>query len=224
MQMPIHIPLHFSDRQAAEEFANSTTHGIGLLLSMVGGGTLLLAAGQRMNGVLFAGCAVYAATLVALYLASTLSHVYHRSPQKRLLRMLDQGCIYLLIAGSFTPFALAYLSAGSWKFLLAGIWITAIGGFLSKVVWAHRVDSVSVWVYVLLGWMPATATKPIMETVPVDCLLWVGAGGLCYMIGTLFLTCDTKVRYFHAVWHLFVIAGSICHYVVTLRYVVPHGA
>ena len=210
--------------EAAEELANSITHGAGLLLSIVGGCALLLAADGRVNGTVFAGCAIYSLTLVALYLASTLSHVFHRSPRKRLLRMLDQGCIYLLIAGSFTPFALAYLASGGWLLLLATMWVIAIAGFVSKMVWAHRVDSVSMWVYLALGWMPILAARPIVSAVPLECLFWIMAGGLSYTIGTVFLTLDERVPYFHAVWHLFVIAGSICHYVVISQFVVPGAA
>ena len=135
--------------------------------------------------------------------------------------MLDQGCIYLLIAGTFTPLALEYLRGGWWWLLMAAMWGIALVGFSSKVLWAHRVEAVSTAAYVCMGWLPAVALKPMIAIVPAGCLWMMLAGGLCYTVGTLFLTFDRKALFLHAVWHVFVIAGSAVHYFTILHYVLP---
>ena len=118
-----------------------------------------------------------------------------------------------MIAATYTPFSIAYLPSAPWWILLGAIWTMAIAGFVSKVFFAHRVDFVSVTPYVLLGWMPAMGAPTIVQTMPLPIFLWMVFGGVCYTIGTLFLIYDDRIRHFHAVWHLFVIAGSACHFV-----------
>jgi hemolysin III len=135
--------------------------------------------------------------------------------------MLDQGCIYLLIAGTFTPLALVYLRGGWWWLLMAAMWCVAIVGFASKVLLAHRIEAVSTAAYVCMGWMPVVAAKPMIAIVPAGCLWLMAAGGLCYTVGTLFLTFDRKALYLHAIWHIFVIAGSAAHYFAILLYILP---
>ena len=159
------------------------------------------------------GCAVYLASLVAVYAMSTLSHSVRSLQWKSLFRRLDQGAIFLLIAATYTPFSIAYLPSAPWWILFGAIWTMAIAGFVSKVFFAHRVDFVSITPYVLLGWMPAMGAPTIVQTMPLPIFLWMVFGGVCYTIGTLFLIYDDRIRHFHAVWHLFVIAGSACHFV-----------
>ena len=138
--------------------------------------------------------------------------------------MLDQGCIYLLIAGTFTPLALKYLSGGWWWLLLATMWTIAIVGFCSKVLLAHRVEAVSTAAYVVMGWLPVIAAKPMIAAAPSTCLWMMLAGGLCYTVGTIFLTFDRKALYLHAIWHICVIAGSAVHYFAILQYALPSAA
>ena len=206
---------------ASEEFANCLTHGGGLLLAMVGAAILFNAVAENANDALRLGCWIYALALVAVYAVSILSHLFENTARRRFFRSLDQGVIFLFIAGNFTPFAIAYLHDETRWILLAIMWVAALIGFCSKVFWGHRVESTAVTHYLVLGWLPVTAIKPILQSLPTNDIIWCVAGGLCYTVGTVFLTFDTKVRYFHALWHLFVIAGSYCHFLVIVDYVIP---
>ena len=211
-------------RPLPEETVNTITHGIGLTLSIGGATALVVAASRHGDAWHVVGCGVYVATLVAVYAASTLSHLFQGPRLRRLFRILDQGFIYLLIAGTYTPFALGYLRAGWWWLLFGVVWGIALVGFLSKTVWGHRIDAITTWVYVLLGWLPAIAISRILEMLPFAVFWWILTGGLCYTIGIVFLKLDRRVPYSHAVWHTVVIAGSACHYVAILFYVVPASA
>jgi hemolysin III len=203
----------------AEEYANAVTHGIGLVLSIAGAIVLVAHATSQGDAWHAVGCSVFAATLIAVYAASTLSHSPSSPHQRRLFRTLDQGAIYLLIAGTYTPFALAYLRTGWWLSFLALMWAVALGGFLSKVLYSHRVDAVAVWTYVLLGWMPVISIFSLVELVSAVAMAWILTGGMCYTIGTLFLIYDRERPHFHAVWHTLVIAGSTCHYLAIFFFV-----
>jgi len=207
----------------SEELISSITHGVGLALSIVGG--IILVAFTAVQGEVWrvVGCSVYAAALVAVYAASTLSHSFGHPKLRRFFRMLDQGLIYLLIVATYTPFALAYLRNGWGWMLLILMWSIALFGFLSKVFFGHRVESVSIWLYLWLGWMPIITATPLSRVVPAHALWWMLVGGLCYTLGTLFLIFDEKVAHFHTVWHLCVIAGSTCHFLVILLVVAPLG-
>lgn len=206
-------------RSPAEELAHAVTHGIGLLLSIAGGGVLsarVLADGDVWR---VSGCGVFAAALIAVYAASTLSHSVADPRIKHLFRVLDQGFIYLLIVGTFTPLALEYLRGSWWLLLLAGMWIVALVGFVSKTLFAHRIDAVAVWSYLILGWMPVLPTGAYLELVPAAVMWWVLAGGLCYTFGAVFLVLDIRRLHFHAIWHLAVLAGSTCHFVAIFLFV-----
>ena len=197
-----------------EEFANCLTHGGGLLLAVVGAVVLCIAVAGNANDALRFGCWLYALALVALYATSTLSHLFESPERRRFFRSLDQGVIFLFIAGTFTPLAIAYLQGETQWILLALTWTAALAGFCSKVFWGHRVESTAVTHYLALGWLPVLAVVPILRSMPTVGTIWIVAGGLCYTLGTVFLTLDSRVRYFHALWHLLVIAGSFCHYLV----------
>ena len=202
-----------------EERANAITHGLGLLLSIVG--AIVMATSVAWHGDLWRGlgCAIYLASLVAVYATSTLSHSFSSPRWRAFFRALDQGCIYFLIAATYTPFSLAYLRTTPWWLLLGAIWAVALWGFLSKVAFAHRVDAASIWPCLLLGWMPVVSVPALVGIVPIAAFWWMLLGGLCYTLGTIFLRYDDKVRHFHAVWHLFVIAGSACHFLAILAFV-----
>ena len=206
---------------AREEFANSLTHGGGLLFALVGTAILWNAVAENANDALRISCWIYALALVAIYAVSTLSHLFENPARRHFFRSLDQGIIFLFIVGNFTPLAIASLHDETRWILLAIMWAAALIGFCSKVFWRHRVDSTAVTHYLALGWLPITAIEPILQSLPTDGMIWCVAGGLCYTVGTVFLAFDTKVRYFHALWHLFVIAGSYCHFLVIVDYVIP---
>ncbi len=208
----------------AEERVNALTHGLGLVLSIVGGIALFVSALSQGDAWRVAGCSVFATTLIAVYAFSTLSHSSLGPELTRLFQRLDQGFIYLLIAGSYTPFALAYLRFGWWWLLLTAMWACALCGCFSKIFFSHRIKAVAVWSYVLLGWMPIIAANSFIGLVPAAALWWMLIGGLCYTIGTVFLICDHKRFHFHAIWHTFVIAGSTCHFFSILFFVASSTA
>src|SRR5262249_20597071 len=158
--------------------------------------------------------------LIAMYAASTLSHTFDQPRLRHFFRSVDQVCIFLLIAGTFTPLALTYMRGGWWWVMFISVWSLAILGIVAKLFFT-RLQNVAVSACVLLGWLPIIAIRPIVAMVPLEALAWIVTGGLFYTAGTLFLMRDTQVRYFHAVWHLFVIAGSACHYYAVMAFVVP---
>ena len=196
----------------SHELVNTLTHAVGFVLSLIGAGVLLVCVISQGDPWRSAGCSMYAASLVAVYAASTLSHGASRPELRRLFRSLDQGFIYLLIVGTYTPFALTYLRTGAWLLFLGLLWAIAFVGFISKVVLAHRVESVAVWLYVILGWLPVIAGINMIGVVPATALWWVLFGGLTYTAGTIFLFFDHRLPQLHAIWHLFVIAGSAFHF------------
>ena len=203
----------------AEEIANALTHGAGLALSVCGATLMAGAVLSHGDGWRVVGCGVYVASLMAVYAMSTLSHSCTTPRWRKTFRALDQGFIYLLIAATYTPFSLAYLRTGPWWLLLAAVWAIALYGFISKVFFAHRLDSVAVWPCIVLGWMPTLSVPSLSSILPMSAFWWMLIGGVCYSLGTIFLICDSKVRHFHAVWHLFVIAGSVCHFLAILFFV-----
>jgi hemolysin III len=199
-------------RTREDELVNTATHGFGLVLAVVGalvmmGGVLTIG-----NPRLTLGCGVYLATLVAVYAMSTLSHGVTTYRWKSLFRKLDQAFIYLLIVGTYTPFSVCCLHGVFWNVMLTAMWIIALAGFSAKAVFAHRIETGSIRTYVLLGWMPIVAIPALSYLLPASAVALILGGGVCYMIGTIFLTYETHVRHFHAAWHLSVIAGSTCHY------------
>lgn len=203
-----------------EEKFNAATHALGLACGVAAGVFLVLVATRRGTAFQAAGCAIYVATLVAAYAASTLSHAFRSPRLTRTFRILDQALIFLFIAGTYTPVALTYLRGGHWWLLHGIVWGIALAGFVSKLAFEHRVElgAVSVTLYVLLGWIPVLATPFLLGVVPGRLMLWYLAGGLCYMAGIVFFTFDNRIRYFHAAWHLMVIAGSTLHFLAILAY------
>jgi hemolysin III len=204
-------------RTAVDEFINTLTHGIGCMLAVSGGLVMIWSVMRRGDPWRTAGCGIFAASLIAVYAASTLSHSCTTLRWKSFFRRLDQGCIYFLIVATYTPFGLAYLRTGGGWMLLGGLWTAAFLGFFSKVVLAHRVHNISMWTYVALGWLPLIAVPALRHTVPIDSAWWMIGGAVCYLMGTLFLFYDARVRHFHAIWHLLVIAGSACHFLGILH-------
>jgi hemolysin III len=195
------------------------THGVGLLLSLAGFGAMLVAAATGGDPWIVASCAVYGTSLVTLYLASTLYHALARTRARGVMRRLDHAAIYLLIAGTYTPFVLVSLR-GPWGWSLFAVsWSLAILGITAKAVLGPRWPVVSTTVYILMGWLVVVAIGPVVRGVPAGAIAWLVAGGLAYTFGVVFFAWE-RLRYSHAVWHLFVLAGSVCHYVAVMGYVV----
>ena len=207
-------------RSRAEELVHTITHGVGLLFSIGGAFVLVIRALSSGDAWRITGCSVFALALIAVYAASTLSHSIIEPGLKRVFRILDQSFIYLLIAGTYTPFALEYLRSGWWWLVFALMWTVALMGFFSKVQFSHRIDAVTIWSYVLLGWMPIAFAPAYVTLVPAAALWWIAIGGLCYTIGTVFLVVDYRHFHFHGIWHLLVMAGSTCHYCAVFLFVV----
>jgi len=207
---------HVSTRRlSAEELANSLTHGAGLVLSIAGFVVLVVLAAMRGSAWQIVSCAVYGSTLICLYTASTLYHGIRSRRLKRVLKICDHSAIYLLIAGTYTPFLLVNLR-GSWGWsLFAVIWGLAMAGILFKVWFVEHFSILSTAVYVVMGWLALVAVKPMLLRIPHSGLLWLLAGGVLYTVGVVFYAWK-KVPYNHAIWHGFVLAGSTCHYVAVL--------
>lgn len=201
------------------EFENTLTHGVGIVLSAAGSLVLIASAVAGGDGWRIAGCCVFAASLVAVYVFSTLSHGVTHARARHWLRAMDQGAIYLLIVGTYTPFALAYLRSGWWLLFLGLMWAIALAGFVSKAVFTHRVDAIGVRSYLLLGWMALVPALGHNGAIPFMAVGLIFAGGLCYSLGTIFLKIDHKSLRFHAIWHLWVIGGSTCHFLAVLLFV-----
>src|SRR5688500_15537030 len=201
-----------------EEIANAVTHGAGLLASIAALPVLILAALNRQDVWQIVGGAVFGATLVMLYLASTIYHALPVSRAKRVLRVIDHSAIYLLIAGTYTPFTLGALR-GPWGWTLLGtIWALALLGIAAKLTLGFRFPRLSTVLYIAMGWLVVIALQPLATRVSPAGLAWLVAGGLCYTGGVVFYATDTRIRYGHALWHLFVIAGSLCHFVAVLSH------
>jgi hemolysin III len=200
-----------------EEIANSVTHGVGLLLSIVALPTLVIVAVRRHDAWQIVGGAIYGLTLVLLYTASTLYHALPAPRAKDVFRVLDHAAIYLFIAGTYTPFALGVLR-GKWGWsLLAAVWALAAVGIVLKATRGFRYAWLSTAVYLAMGWLIVVALRPLVAQIGIDGLAWLLAGGVAYTAGVIFFAWD-RLRYGHMVWHLFVLAGSICHFVAVLRY------
>jgi len=200
-----------------EEIANSASHGLGFLATVAAFPVLVMAAQQRGDTAGIVGASVFATTMVLLYLASTLFHALPRCRAKRVFQILDHSAIYLLIAGTYTPFTLGVLR-GSWGWTLFGIvWGLAVVGTVLKALGGVRYTTLSTWMYLAMGWVVLIAAETVWTLVPGWGLFWLVAGGVAYTAGAVFFMAE-RIRYFHFVWHLFVVAGTACHFIAVLRY------
>jgi len=201
-----------------EELANAITHGIALLGSIAAIPVLVLGA-IRDGGVAgVVGASIFGATMLFLYLASTIYHALPVGKAKRVFLVVDHCAIFLLIAGTYTPFTLGVLH-GSWGWSLFGVvWGLAIFGILHKTIFGARYQGLSTCLYLAMGWLVVVAVQPMLNFVPVSGLLWLLVGGLAYTVGVAFLLVGSRVHYAHCVWHLFVVAGTFCHFVAVFWY------
>ena len=210
-------PISTSSPSIEEEIANSLSHGIGLLLA-IGMLLALLLSAKRMGDIRFTvGAGVFGGTLVLLYLASTLYHSVTHERTKHFFRLVDHCAIFLLIAGTYTPFTLGVLR-GPWGWtLLAIVWLLAVVGITMKAIVGTRHSWFGIGLYLLMGWLAVVATKPLLELVPLPGILLILAGGLAYTGGLAFFAAP-RIRYGHFIWHLFVVAGTTCHFFAVLWY------
>ena len=208
---------------SAEELANTVTHGLGLVLSVIGSIVLMVLAALWGDGMAIAGCLIYGLSLVILYAASTIYHSTTSPAMKRRMQIADHCGIYLLIAGSYTPFALIVLRNGPGRQLLIAIWIFAVVGILAKLLLRDRFPAVSVISYLLMGWLGIFAIKPLFDAIGLIAIILVAAGGAAYTLGVIFFAWHS-IRHHHAIFHIFILAGSILHYFAIAIYVVPYVA
>ena len=209
------------EQTAGEELANALTHGLGLLLSVAALTLMVVFASLRRDVWIIVSCAVYGATMILLYLASTLYHGARPGRAKAIWNVLDHGAIYLLVAGTYTPFALGPLrTAGGWGWGLFGaIWGLAIAGIVFQSLHIHRFRALSVISYLGMGWLAVAAIRPLWRHLGPLGVLWIAIGGVFYTVGVAFYAWK-RLRFAHAIWHLFVLAGSLAHFFGVLLHVV----
>ena len=201
-----------------EEIANSVSHGVGLLATVAATPVLIIAAVQRGGTEGIVGASVFSATMVLMYLTSTLYHALPRNRAKQVFQILDHGAIFLLIAGTYTPFTLGVLR-GMWGWTLFGlVWSLALTGIVLKIVYGAWYQRFSTFLYLVMGWLVGIALKVLWLHVSTWCLVWLLSGGFSYTVGVAFFLVDERVRYSHLIWHLFVISGTSCHFIAVLRY------
>lgn len=210
-----------SRRQSpAEEIANSLSHGVAFLAAVAALPVLVVNAAGDGGPAALVGASVFGAAMVLLYLVSTLYHALPAGAVKRVFLLLDHGAIYLLIAGTYTPFALGVLR-GPWGWSLFGvIWGLAFLGIVFKGIFGARYPALSTALYLLMGWLALIAAKALLNQVPPAGLLWLLAGGIAYTLGVIFFVLDERARFAHFIWHLFVITGTACHFAAVLWYAI----
>ncbi len=220
------ITRHYHDAvqthyRLGDILANSITHGVGAALSIAGAAYLIVVS-TRGSAWVVVSCSIFAATLVLVYICSTLYHSLVRTRARHVFHVLDHSAIYLLIAGTYTPFTLVSLRGPVGWILFDVVWTLAIAGVIFKSFAVGRFQVASAVVYLFQGWVVIFAVRPLLHAIGPQGLIWLGAGGLAYTLGIVFFALD-RIPYFHAAWHVFVLAGSVAHYVVILFFVVPQA-
>lgn len=208
-----------TQQTAMEEKANVITHGIGVVFGFLALILLLIHSELHGDTELVVSVCIYGISLILLYSASMMYHAVSAKHVKAILQVLDHSCVYILIAGTYTPFMLISLG-GFWGwFLFSTVWLLAFIGVIYEWLFFGRWPFFSMTMYIGMGWLALVVIHPLIEDLPLRGLLWLLAGGVCYMIGTIFFSLDDKVKFFHAIWHMCVLAGSSCHFVAILYYV-----
>ncbi len=202
-----------------EEIANSLSHGAGLVAALVATPFLISDAMRKGNPAFLVGACVFAGTVLLLYLGSTLYHGLPPGRAKRAFRVVDHCAIYLLIAGTYTPFTLVTLN-GPWGWSLFGVvWGLALLGIVQEIWFAKGARILSLVIYLLMGWVALVAVVPLIQALSWSGFAWLMAGGIIYTAGVVFYVYDARFRHFHGIWHLFVLAGSAVHYTAIVLYV-----
>ena len=208
----------FRSQTVWEERANAISHGLGFVAAVAGAPLLIVSAMHAGGAAGVVGASVFAVTSILLYLTSAVYHALPEGRAKRLFKLLDHSAIYLLIAGSYTPFTLGVLRGPLGWTLFGIIWGLALGGIIVKSVGGMSSNRVSTFLYLAMGWLVLIAIKPLLTSMPLAGFLWLAAGGVAYSAGVFFYATDQKYRFAHFIWHLFVIAGTGCHFVAVWRY------
>lgn len=201
-----------------EEIANSISHGVGMLLAIAATPILIVMAVRHGGAAAIVGSSIFGTSMILLYCASTLYHALPENRAKRVFKVLDHSAIFLLIAGTYTPFTLGVLNGALGWTLFGLVWGLAVIGIVMKGVWGASQNWISTGLYVLMGWLIVIAIKPLWLNMEPWGLFWLVAGGLSYTLGVVFFVLDEKIKYSHFIWHLFVIAGSVCHCFAVMWY------
>jgi len=213
-----------SDGQAhhtpTEEFLHAVTHGAGVIFAIVCLSWMLHISIGTADPWRITSSVVYGLSLIALFLSSTLYHAWPETPLKKHLRILDHCAIYLLIAGTYTPFLLVAMRSGTGWWLFGAVWTLATAGILTKLWLRHRYPRLTLFSYLALGWLVVLAAPEVAAAIGPRGMAWVVAGGLFYTVGAAFYAAK-KLPFNHAIWHLFVLAGCVCHFLAVAWYVLP---
>jgi len=205
-------------QSSGEEIANSISHGLALLAALVGAQVLISHTARHHGTIDVVGAWVFGVSMVLMYLASMLYHALPHHKGKRIFRVFDHSAIFLLIAGTYTPFAVGVLR-GAWGWTILGlVWSLALVGIASKTFGGIRHPRVSMALYLSMGWLVLVVLRPLYLHMPFAGVLWLIAGGVAYTAGTVFFALDDRMRYAHFIWHLFVVTGTCCHYFAVLGY------
>ena len=224
--MPLRTPAapnnpkssHGRTQTLGEEIANSISHGAGALASLVASPFLILHAIEQGEAGYLIGSIIFSVTMIVLYFSSTLYHSFRPGRLKHIFRIIDHSAVYLLIAGTYTPFTLGVLY-GAWGWtLLVLIWVLALTGVAMKFLRRMSHPVISTVLYLLMGWLIVVAIDPLYTRLPAAGLAWLIAGGLAYTAGTIFFVYDSRLRFGHFIWHWFVLAGTTCHYFAVYWY------
>ena len=203
---------NISKQSLLEEIANSITHGLGICLSILGTIFLLVYAAENGDPWRIVSYIIYGSSLTILYLFSTIYHSLKHSRAKAIFRRLDHSAIYILIAGTYTPVILIAMKTTWVLYLLPVIWAMAIFGIYIKVFYIHRYERLALAFYIFMGWFALIAVKPLFNSIPFESFIWIIVGGLSYTSGIIFYTWN-RLPYHHTIWHIFVLAGSVSHYI-----------
>ncbi|SFC28757.1 hemolysin III [Zunongwangia mangrovi] len=205
----------------SEERLNVISHGLGLLLSVVGLILLIIKAGQLSAMALKVSYWIFGSSMIVLYTASTLYHSVRERKLRYRLNILDHASIYILIAGTYTPFSLVTLEGTVGWIIFAVVWAFAIAGVILKLFFTGKFQTLSTIMYVAMGWIIVFAVKPLFNNLSQDGLIWLFAGGISYTIGAIIFSID-KLKYNHAIFHLFVLFGTFCHFLAIYYHVIPN--
>lgn len=203
------------------EKLNSITHLVGAVLAMVGFGVLLTISIQEHNPLLIISFTIFGLTLILLYTMSTLYHSFHPPKLKKIFQKFDHVSIYLLIAGTYTPYMLVSLRGSNGLIMLTLIWVMAVIGLLLDIFIPKRIEWLQVLIYLMMGWICTLNYSELQAAIPTAGVVWLTMGGIAYTVGIVFYVLDNlkKLRHAHGIWHLFVLSGSICHFISIVTYV-----
>lgn len=215
--MDLHQDMEYS---VVEEIVHAITHGIGVILSIIGLSWMLYVSINVADPWRIVASSVYGATLIALFLASTLYHSMYASRHREIFKLLDHCAIYLLIAGTYTPFLLVAMRSHTGWWIFGTVWALATAGIVKKLWFRHRFPKVALASYLAMGWLIVVAAPQMAAAIGPHGMAWLVAGGIAYTAGAIFYVVD-RIPFNHAIWHVFVLVGGICHFFGVALYVLP---